>query len=104
MSNTVYWTMKNGQKINVDEMSESHLRNAFKMLIKNHQNLINKTNEIIEDYNKLIKSKKSSVGVSLQGDMAQQFHENFPATEDDVDDILDDMQGEIIWDNGEFYK
>jgi len=30
----VYWTMKNGQKINVDDMDLQHLRNTLKMLIK----------------------------------------------------------------------
>jgi hypothetical protein len=31
---TVYWTMKNGQKIDVDTMDIQHLRNSLKMLIK----------------------------------------------------------------------
>jgi len=31
---TVYWTMKNGQKIDVDTMDINHLRNSLKMLIK----------------------------------------------------------------------
>jgi len=31
---TVYWTMKNGQKIDVDTMDLNHLRNTLKMLIK----------------------------------------------------------------------
>ena len=30
----VYWTMKNGQKIDVDTMDLQHLRNTLKMLIK----------------------------------------------------------------------
>lgn len=30
----VYWTMKNGQKINVDDMDINHLRNTLKMLIR----------------------------------------------------------------------
>ena len=30
----VYWTMKNGQKINVDDMDVKHLKNTLKMLIK----------------------------------------------------------------------
>lgn len=29
-----YWTMKNGEKIDVDLMSENHLRNTLKMIIK----------------------------------------------------------------------
>ena len=30
----VYWTMRNGQKIDVDTMDIQHLRNTLKMLIK----------------------------------------------------------------------
>lgn len=30
-----YWTMKNGQKIDVDTMDVQHLRNTLKMIIKN---------------------------------------------------------------------
>ena len=29
-----YWTMKNGEKIDVDEMSEDHLRNVLKLIIR----------------------------------------------------------------------
>lgn len=31
----VYWTMKNGQKIDVDTMDIQHLRNTLKMIIRN---------------------------------------------------------------------
>jgi hypothetical protein len=31
---TVYWTMRNGQKIDVDTMDIQHLRNTLKMLIR----------------------------------------------------------------------
>lgn len=34
----VYWTMKNGEKISVDDMDVQHLRNALKMVIRNIQN------------------------------------------------------------------
>lgn len=30
-----YWTMKNGQKIDVDTMDITHLRNTLKMIINN---------------------------------------------------------------------
>lgn len=30
-----YWTMKNGQKIDVDLMDENHLRNTLKMILRN---------------------------------------------------------------------
>ena len=35
MSNKVYWTTKDGQKISVDDMDINHLRNTLKMLIRN---------------------------------------------------------------------
>jgi hypothetical protein len=34
----VYWTMKNGEKINVDEMTIEHLRNVLKMILTNDEN------------------------------------------------------------------
>ena len=32
-----FWKMRNGQLIDVDQMSEIHLRNALKMMIRNNQ-------------------------------------------------------------------
>lgn len=29
-----YWTMKNGQQIDVDHMTEEHLRNVLKLLLR----------------------------------------------------------------------
>lgn len=37
MAEKVYWTMKNGQKIDVDAMDINHLRNTLKMIIRNKQ-------------------------------------------------------------------
>lgn len=34
MSETIYWTMRNGQKISVDDMDINHLRNTLKMIIR----------------------------------------------------------------------
>jgi hypothetical protein len=31
----VYWTMKDGRKIDIDKMSIKHLRNILKMIIRN---------------------------------------------------------------------
>lgn len=33
-----YWTTKNGKKIDVDDMSTEHLRNALKMILRNIDN------------------------------------------------------------------
>jgi hypothetical protein len=32
-----YWKMKNGNLIDVDQMSETHLRNTLKMIVRNSQ-------------------------------------------------------------------
>ena len=34
-SNTVYWTQKNGVKIDIDTMDIQHLRNTLKMIVRN---------------------------------------------------------------------
>lgn len=34
MSKVVYWTMRNGEQIDIDKMSVSHLRNALKMVAR----------------------------------------------------------------------
>ena len=43
----VYWRMKNGKSINVDLMDVNHLRNAFKHLIKHHQNVIQRLSPLV---------------------------------------------------------
>lgn len=37
MDGKYFWTMKNGEKINVDDMTESHLRSVLKMIIRNRE-------------------------------------------------------------------
>lgn len=37
MINPTYWTMRNGQKISVDDMDINHLKNALKMVINNRK-------------------------------------------------------------------
>lgn len=32
-----YWKMKNGQEIDIDQMTETHLRNTLKMIVRNSQ-------------------------------------------------------------------
>lgn len=34
---TIYWTTKNGTKINIDEMSIDHLKNALKMIVRQNK-------------------------------------------------------------------
>lgn len=40
-----YWTMKNGQKINVDDMDVNHLRNTLKMILRRVESLEQKSKE-----------------------------------------------------------
>jgi phage terminase large subunit GpA-like protein len=50
-----YWTMKNGQKIDVDDMDITHLRNSLKMVIR----AIEATNAKIAERNRLAKRQFS---------------------------------------------
>ena len=82
----VYWTMRDGNKISVDDMDINHLRNAFKYLIKHNANVVKQANELVDEYNALVrkrKAKRSSASFILNGDMAQEFHESHPSNEDD---------------------
>ena len=59
----VYWKMRNGNMINVDDMEINHLRNVLKMIIKNRK-------------------KESFI---LVGDMANVFNETYFAEEDEIE-------------------
>lgn len=41
-----YWKTRNGQLIDVDQMSETHLRNSLKMMIRNTQRKVATTKPI----------------------------------------------------------
>jgi len=60
---TIYWRMRNGNMINVDDMDINHLRNVLKMIIKNRK-------------------KESFI---LVGDMANEFNETYFADEDEIE-------------------
>lgn len=78
--NTVYWTTKDGRVMDVDSMSDEHVRNAFKMLLRN--------------INKLKAEKQKSLNkFTLKGDMAQQFNDTYFEDEDDhrIDEVWDDV-------------
>ena len=55
-----YWTMKDGKKIDVDDMTESHIRNVLKMILRNQKERIEA--EIIESsFNEYTKNKIDEV-------------------------------------------
>ena len=59
---SVYWRMRNGKLINVDDMDNNHVRNAFKMLLRNLQKLQ-------QNNSKQVTKEK----FTLNGDIAQSF-------------------------------
>jgi hypothetical protein len=62
-----YWTMNNGQKIDVDTMDITHLRNTLKMIIRNKEIVFN---NLIKNAEPIIKPK-----FQIHGDIAQNFIE-----------------------------
>lgn len=64
MSNQpVYWKMRNGKLISIDDMDINHLRNVLKMIIRNREKAI-----------KTLEAKaKPKVEFKLNSDIAQSF-------------------------------
>ena len=72
----VYWKMRNGKLVSVDDMDTNHIKNAFKYLIKKHEQLVKDANEVVEQYNALVRKRKAergSASFTLNGDIAQSF-------------------------------
>lgn len=65
---TVYWTMRDGQKIDIDQMSLEHLRNTLKMIVRNNE-----------------RRRMLSSTFKLNGDIAQDFND----MQDDIDEEND---------------
>lgn len=78
----VYWKMRNGKLINVDDMDNNHVRNAFKMLLRNRQ-----------------KMKKQSHHFTLNGDMANEFNETYYA---DINDV--EYDDDMYYSNADYYS
>jgi hypothetical protein len=70
--NNLYWTTRAGVVINVDDMTDQHVRNAFKMLLRNR-----------------FASIKKPQPFELHGDMAQYFNDSY--FEDEESELLDDI-------------
>lgn len=73
----VYWKMRNGKLVSVDEMDTNHIKNAFKYLIKKHLQLVKDANVVVEQYNDLVRKKaeRDKASFNLNGDMANFFNE-----------------------------
>jgi hypothetical protein len=70
--NNLYWTTKTGVVINVDDMDDEHVRNAFKMLLRNRAQPTTKPQPF-----------------ELNGDMAQLFNDSY--FEDENSELLDEI-------------
>jgi len=70
--NNLYWTTKTGVVIHVDDMDDNHVRNAFKMLLRN------RTQPTIKPQ-----------PFELNGDMAQLFNDSY--FEDENSELLDEI-------------
>lgn len=57
-----YWKQKNGKLISVDDMTEDHLRNVLKLIIRNSQ---------------LIEQKKKTNEFTLNGEIAQMMNDMY---------------------------
>ena len=60
--NTVFWKMRNGKLVSVDDMDINHIKNAFKHLIKHHQTVVQQANEVVDKYNALVRKRKAERG------------------------------------------
>ena len=59
----IYWKMRNGNLISVDDMDENHAKNVLKIVLKNRQTVMKQ----------IVKSKRQSF--KLLGDMANDFND-----------------------------
>lgn len=76
------WRTKNGRVLNVDDMDNTHVRNAFKMLIRQHAAVIEQYNALVKKHNSLINKHKQPL-FQVNGDMAEEFNQNHMSDEDD---------------------
>ncbi len=76
----VYWKMRNGNLISVDDMDINHLRNTLKLVLRNRETVVKQ----------ILKSKRREF--TLHGDMANEFNETHLSDEDDdrFEDSFDD--------------
>ena len=83
MKEPVYWTTKDGVKMNVDHMDNTHIRNAFKMLIRQVEQF---RKGIAELEAKEIAKKEASRFI-IHGDIAREHIEQ---------EILNELMGDEL--------
>jgi hypothetical protein len=71
----VYWKMRDGNLISVDDMDINHLRNVLKIVLKNRETVVKQ----------ILKSKRPSF--VLHGDMANEFNSS-QCENDEYDESL----------------
>jgi len=74
-----YWKQKDGTLIDVDQMSINHLRNTLKMLMRNN-----------EERKKSLQSNT----FKLNGDMANEFNDNY--IDDEYSDMIDEVMNDLL--------
>ena len=70
-----YWTTKEGKKVDVDEMSTEHLRNALKMILRT------------------IERNKTTKEIKLNGEASNAFNDDMELSE--LEDELDAMNYDV---------
>lgn len=93
---TVFWKMRNGKLISVDDMDINHLRNVLKMILRTYKYYCEHCKYIVDNKkyphrsmcpNNIINSDAYSYRESqfeLNGDIAQEFNNSHYS---DIDDI-----------------
>ena len=82
MSNQpVFWKMRNGKLISVDDMDINHLRNVLKMIVRNNQKVLQKTKSVFK----------------LNGDMAQSFNDDMELYDMEMEAGITDLETGTLW-------
>lgn len=69
-SSVTYWTTRNGRKIDVDKMSDSHLRNTLKMIIRSG---VLEINAIKQLYNP---KKRGNMEIAFEEELANHLYDD----------------------------
>jgi hypothetical protein len=87
----VYWITKQGQKLDIDNMSDAHVRNAFKMILR-HSKLLKEQEEAkkkaLEDFYTPKKIERRLIEEGIQHDYNDMYL--------DYDDLAYDNFGNRI--------